>query len=338
MKKKSKVNIGLFGIVVAITIFISTRDFGGNSTLNDNREEYDMAVKDTAAITKIVIESKEPGKVELTREGNKWMVNGKYIARPGAIQELLLTFHKVTLRHFPTENAEENILRRMASHGKDVKIYQGDDLVMNFIVGTDNLDQLGTYMMKKGASRPYAMHIPGFNGYLSSRFFTREDLWKYRVIFGTDNLDIRKLTMEYGIVPEESFSIEQNENGDLKVLDNNGLPIEPFNSQHARFYLGSIRTLQYEGAILEDEGAYAKIDSLRNTIPVFKLSVTDKTGETKDIEAFYAPAEPDTYDDAGQPMKYDPDSFYAIINGEQYVLIQTYAFGNILQTKEYFNR
>lgn len=336
MKKSNKINIGLLGIIVALAIFISTRNFGGKSTIEDGKQEYDMSIQDTASITKIVIESKEPDTVELTRVNGEWIVNGKYSARKDAVDVLLETFYGIDLRFYPQEAALENILTRMASYGKEVKVYKNDELIMNFIVGTDNLDQLGTYFLKKGGSTPYAMHIPGFNGYLSSRFFTREDLWKNRTIFGTDNLKIRSAKMEYGIVPEESFEIRQNENGDLTVFDNNGLAIEPFASQHTRFFLGAIRTLKYEGAILEDEKAYSKRDSISNSIPVFELSIVDDLGKKTTLRAHHVQAAPETIDDDGQLRKFDPDHFYAFINDEQFVLIQSYAFDNILKTKEYF--
>lgn len=335
--KKQLINLTLGTIVLFLGIFLLTRNHSGKSTVDDDRAAYDMAIEDTASVTKIQIISKEPDEVVLTRESNgQWIVNGKFPARHDAVEVLLETFYGVRLRNYPQQSAVENIFRRMASYGKEVKVWSGDELIQDFIVGTDNLDQLGTYMMKKGGDQPFAMHIPGFNGYLSSRFFTREDLWKDRTIFGTDNLDIRTLEMEYGIVPEESFTITQNEESQLNVKDNNGLNIDPFQSQHTRFYLGSIRTLKYEGAILEDEGAYAMRDSIGNSIPVFTLTVTDKNGKTTSLRAHHVFAKPDTYDDKNQPLQWDPDHFYAFINDEQFVLIQTYAFENILKTKEYF--
>ena len=38
-------------------------------------------------------------------------------------------------------------------------------------------------MMIQGAKEPYIIHIPGFNGYLSSRFSCKEDMWKSKKIF-----------------------------------------------------------------------------------------------------------------------------------------------------------
>lgn len=337
MKKKSKVNLGLFLIAVAITAYISTRDFGTGS-IDNTEESYNFSVEDTAAISRIEISSKEPDEVKLTRDGNRWLVNDKYPARQDAVEVLLETFYGLRLRYIPQDNAVDNILSRMASYGKEVKVYQGDELVQHFIVGTDNLDQLGTYMLKKDGEQPYAMDIPGFNGFLSSRFFTREDLWRDRTIFGTDNLNIRELTMEYGVVPQEGFRITQDENSSLAVFDDSGLPVDPFNAQHTRFYLGSIRTLKFEGAIIPTDEVWPKRDSVLNSLPVFELAVTDHENRTTTLKAFHVPADPDTYEDSGELMRWNPDRFYAFINDERFVLIQAYAFGNILKTKEYFQR
>lgn len=336
MKKQQKINLILVAAVVAIVLFIVFNNNSGTSTINNTEDEYSFSVEDTASITKIEISSKEPDTVILTRDGSKWMVNGQFPARHDAVEVLLETFHGIRLRYFPRKNAINNILARMGSYGKEVKVYQGDVLAQHFIVGTDNLDQLGTYMMKVDASQPYAMHIPGFNGYLSSRFFTREDLWRDRTIFGTDNLDIRELRMEYGAIPEEGFKIVQDESSKLAVYDDSGLPIENFSSQRTRYLLGSVRTLKFEGAIIPSDEVWPKLDSIRNSIPVFELTLIDKDNQTKILRAHHVPAQEDTYDDNGRLMIWDPDRFYAFINDKQPVLIQAYAFENLLKTREYF--
>lgn len=337
MKKNNKINIGLFLIAIAITAYVSTRDFGG-STIEERAEDYDFVVEDTAAVTKIIISDKQPSDVELTRTSEGWIVDGDFAARPDAIEVLLETLHRMRLRNFPQKEAIPTILSRMGTYGKEVKVYKGEELIQHFIVGTDNPDQLGTYMMKVDGDQPYAVFIPGFNGYLSSRFFTRKDLWRDRTIFGTDNLDVRKVEMEYGIVPQEGFSILQNDNGELTVQDWNGASIEPFDAQHTRFFLGSLRTLKYEGMIVESDEVWAKQDSIRNSIPVFELSVTDKDGETKTLSAYHVPPEPDTFDDDGNPRRFDPDRFYAFTGDGRFVLVQTYGLENVLKTHEYFRR
>ncbi len=337
MKKKQLINIGLFGILIAGGLFLAFQDFDSKSTLRDDEMAYDMAIEDTASITKIVIATRNTqDTATLERTDKGWIVNGQYPARKGAVDELLLTFHDMELRNFPQESAKQTIFSRMMGYGKSVRVYSGDEMVRDIIIGTDQNDLLGTYMMKRSSSTPVAMHIPKLNGYLSSRFFVREYLWRDRTIFGWEDEDISEVIMEYGVIPGESYRIEQTEDNKLIVHDASDLVIEEYDAQHTRYLLNSIRTLQYEGSIIEGEKAYAKMDSITSTIPVFELTVKRFDGEEKTISAYHVPAAPDTYDDLGNPMQFDPDRFYAKISDGRFVLIQEYAFSNVLKTREYF--
>ena len=58
------------------------------------------------------------------------------------------------------ENSREEIIRRMATYGKEVEVFQADECVAHFYVGTDTQDQLGTYMLKKGAALPSQCTYP----------------------------------------------------------------------------------------------------------------------------------------------------------------------------------
>lgn len=337
MKKKQLINLIIFAILVAGGIFLAFQDFDSSSTLGDDELAYDMAIEDTAAVTKFVIINREPDTAILERTNNGWIVNGKYPARQGSVDEVLRTLHLMELRNFPTEAARETVLRRMAGYGRTLQVYVGDELVRDIIIGTQQNDGLGTWMMKRNARTPVAMHVPSENAFLESRFFAREDLWRNRIIFGWPDTEIAEMTMDYQLVPQEGYRIVQTEDSKLAVYDDANIPIEPFDSQHARYLLGSLRTLRYEGAIIETDEAFAKQDSIINSVPVFEMTLKNFDGETKKLSAFHVPAAPDEYDDMGNPRKYDVDRFYAKISDGRFVLIQTYAFENVLKTREYFN-
>lgn len=339
MKKKNTNLILLIAVFIvgAITAFLMTNS-NSKSTISDDKLEYDFSYQDTAAIDKIVLASKNRDTVVLTRVDNRWLVDGEHPARKDAVDVLLETFHGMELRHYVQKSAEQTVLRYMSGYGKSVQVYADGELVQDFIVGTDQNDQLGTYFMKRDGQRPFAIHIPHFNGFLSTRFFIDNIAWRNRDIFGYNDANIKEATMEYSLVPQEGYKITQTEDGKLAVYDNADLPIEPFNAQHTRYLLGVLRTLKYEGHIKESEGAYAKKDSITSSIPVFELTVSTFDGESKTLSAYYMPAEPDTYDNEGNLRLWDPDRFYAYISDGRFVVIQTYAMDNVLKTREYFNR
>ena len=87
------------------------------------------------------------------------------------------------IKHPIARSALENIIKRMSIQNTKVDIFQNNKQVKTIYIGGETADQLGTFMMIEGAKEPYVVYIPGFNGYLSSRFSCQEHLWRDKKIF-----------------------------------------------------------------------------------------------------------------------------------------------------------
>ena len=185
-------------------------------------------------------------------------------------------------------------------------------------------------MKLDNAKDPYAMYLPGFNGYLNSRFFTDESQWRKRTIWGFDNRQIASIEMNYAENTSESFTIK-SKNDRVELFDVNGEQITEVNVTRLHEYLAAFRKTTYEGAIVPTDGIYSKMDSIKAVGEIFTVAVTPKTGETITLKAYRIKAQPDTYDINNQPRKWDPDRYYGIINDERYVLVQNFGLQNILR-------
>ena len=84
-------------------------------------------------------------------------------------------------------SALNNVIKRMAVQNTKVTIYSNNGDMKTLFIGGETADQLGTFMMIDGAKEPYVIHIPGFNGYLSSRFNCKEDLWRDKKLFDNNS-------------------------------------------------------------------------------------------------------------------------------------------------------
>ena len=117
-----------------------------------------------------------------------WDVNGQFKAREDAVNLLLKTFLRARVQGPVAEAAQPNVIRLLSARGKKVEIYQGgDEPAKTWYVGTATPSHTGTYMVLetqegRGAS-PYVVHMEGFTGYLSTRFFTSEREWRHTGIF-----------------------------------------------------------------------------------------------------------------------------------------------------------
>jgi hypothetical protein len=302
----------------------------------DHREQnYDFAYTDTAAVDRIVIWDKTPDTVVLTREKSGWKVNGAYAARPDAVEVILETLHRMALRNFPQKSALPAIVEAMSTYGKEVTVYANGEEVKHFYVGTETPDMLGTYMMLHGADQPYAVYIPGFNGYLSSRFFTREDLWRDRTVFGVDHREVREVRMRYFDSTAASVALTRGSDGSYAVYPllangSKGAPLANPRDLSVQAAFAAFRTLMYEGMIIPTDKIFSKQDSLRKSQPAFELYLRSKDQDWT-LTAYHVPGDPEAVPYEGAPAsRFDPDRFYAFLSDGRFVLIQRHGFQSAL--------
>ena len=171
-------------LVVVATVAIYFYITNNNSTLK--KELSDFAVADTASITKIFMADKNGKSILLERiNGISWKLNGKYEARQDGINNLLETIKRVTVKAPVNKAAFETVIKKLASNGVKVEIYQNNDKKPSkvYFVGGSNQEHTGTEMLLQGSSIPFLTHIEGFYGFLTPRYFVNENEWKDRTIF-----------------------------------------------------------------------------------------------------------------------------------------------------------
>ena len=184
-------NLRILYILVALTLVTAgVWWLQGNQGRLDRIEGTDFGIVDTSKVDKIFIADMDGVEVTLTRpeRGRLWDLNGKYKAREDAVKLLLKTFRRAAVQGPVAEAAQENVVRLIAARGKKVEIYQGGDQpVKTWYVGTATPSHTGTYMVLETpegrGAEPYVVHMEGFTGYLSTRFFTSEREWRYTGIF-----------------------------------------------------------------------------------------------------------------------------------------------------------
>lgn len=294
------------------------------------KAQYVFAVKDTAAITKIVIRDKQPSEVVLQRTERGWVVGDGHPVRVDAVEVLLETVSNVMMKNFVAKSAVEAVNQRMEVYGKWVEIYQGEELVKSYIVGTETPDMLGTYYRMVGSELPFSVYIQGFNGYLTTRFFTEESLWRNRTVYGVAANQIDQLIMTVPAQSDQSWVISNSEQAPA-LKGQNGLSYENASGTTLEATLASIRTLKYEGAIIPSDNIYQKKDSIFSATPAFELTVVTSSGDSLTTSAFYKKPEGILVGEDGVPHQWDPDRFYAKLPDGRMALIQRYAWRNLMK-------
>ena len=86
-------------------------------------------------------------------------------------------------------------------------------------MGNATKDSSGTFMLKEGSDQPYIVYIPGFRGYISTRFTADPEDWRDHVIFNNSMADIQSLIIEGGAKTINTF-IKQELWDEIRVETN----------------------------------------------------------------------------------------------------------------------
>ena len=169
-------------ITILITlIIIGVKQNNNNSTIRTDKRNF--SIEDTLGINKIELTNRNLESIVLQRTPQQWILNDSLIANQYSVNLLLKTIKEMRIKNPVARSALNNIIKRMAVQNTKVTIYSNKEDIKTLFVGGETADQLGTFMMIEGAKEPYVIHIPGFNGYLSSRFNSREELWRDKKLF-----------------------------------------------------------------------------------------------------------------------------------------------------------
>ena len=165
-------------VVIGLVVFYVYKNKGDRTTTID-RAESNFKIEDVNTIGRIILTHKDGTRSDLKRVGDYWVVNDMHRVRQSNINHLLKGIQTQHLDHIPNKAATENILPSMAVTGIHVEIFdlKGEGL-LNYYVGGVTQDERGTFFLKEGATQPYCLNQPGFDGGLRARYALAPVDWR----------------------------------------------------------------------------------------------------------------------------------------------------------------
>ena len=230
----------LYLIVILCLGFVSYKVLNKETSIT-RTDRRDFAIADTSNVVKIILSSKMPETAIVERvTENYWTVNEDFEARSSAIFYLLKTLQRMEIAHPVPLTMRDNVLGNLAVRGIKVQVFLKDGSEKTFYVGGENQELSATFMMLEGATDPYAVHIPGFKGYLSSRFFTAEYIWRDKTVMSYDNLAIKSISMRYYApkMVNESFVLNKEDDNEFSLSTYKGTSKLELNPTRLQRYLG----------------------------------------------------------------------------------------------------
>lgn len=334
MNKKTLLLLAIL-VIIPLLYWYLKKDINTNSQIED---DY-YAISNLEQIDKIFIsENKSKNYAILTKgKDNVWKINNRWVVNESRMRILMETFRDIRIKYEIPEESKETILAQIAGTGVKTMIYNGDKLIKSYFVGTPTSDMLGTYIVEQGSKDPVVVHIPGMNGFISSRYFTDSIEWRNKNIFNIPKSDISKVQVSWSENPNQNFQIVKQKNN-IKLLNKNGDEVKNINSLKLKSFLNLF--MVHEKNNLACEGFHKKfskekVDSISNSQTYFAISVTKNDGEKRTLKLYRKPIQVNTYeayDNDGELLEFEQDKYWGIQDNEKWVMeIQDLVFAKIMK-------
>lgn len=295
---------------------------------NNDSEEYNFTVTDTASVSKIFIADMTGKSISLDRMGNAWEINGKYKVQNQSMQTILKTIREISLQRPVAESAYNKVIKDLATNGVKVEIYQNhkEKPIKTYTIGGNTADHLGTYMLLENTEKPCIMHIVGFNGIMGPRYGLQgqkvnSSIWRDRSIFNLNAEQITSLTLinEKGI--DSSFTIKNSEEK-LILLNHQKTQLKAkqetlfsYLNQYKKINCESFKNENVKEKLVVEKKLYSLIISHQTKVDsliIYQMR-DDKSPRTKEDN-------------------YTVERMYATLNSGDVMLIQNYVFNKLLIT------
>ena len=327
--KNRLVYIIAVALIIAVAFVVYFSRF---STIK--KELRDFAVPDTALVDKIFMVDKMNQTVLLERNNNEWRVNGKYCARRDAIFVLLKTIARLDIKSPVSKSMLATVISQMASRSVKVEVYKSGKLNKTFYVGGPTADEQGTFMMLENSSTPFIMQIPGFFGYLSSRFFIEEYLWRDQTIFRRSFKEINSVKVDYPADNDRSYMVI-NKGPNTFSVESKGKELPGTDTLKTKEYLGRFTNVCFESIIFNLSPARA--DSLNRSLPYAIITLKDKKGNVSKLSLWKMLNHDKMLLYDGTVPEFNLDAVYGRIEGDDsFLTVQYFVTDPLLKDPSYF--
>lgn len=310
-----------------------------NSTLTQGPRNF--ALSDTSIVTKIILADINQHQITLEKvEHGQWKLNEQFMARTDAVKLLLQTMKQLDIKSPVGKSARATVLKSIASKGVKVEVYAGNKRIKLYYVGAPTADLLGTYMLLanpttgENADSPFITWIPGFDGFLTPRYFTTLADWKSRTIFTYIPPEIQSITMDYPSKPGNGFELKVHGNLNFELIDSKTQrALTVIDTAAVKQYLGYFQDVQFE---MIETLTPSLLDSIKSSTPIAILTLKEKKGNIKTLKIFHKEPSASSFTAEGKPAQYDVDRIYGDINNTDFVTMQYFVIGKLMQPLGYF--
>ncbi len=258
-------NLYLLISLLVMTACLLVMIFFENSNDKISIDKNLFKVADQKKIDRVILQNTNE-QIELHFNGSKWIVNNSFEADRQLIQVFFATLLQAEPRRPVAQKLKDSIHQQIKSRGTEVKLYEGEKLIKQFLVaGNDRKTE--TFYELSAEGPPYLVTIPGYRVYVGAIFELASSDWRDKRIFNFNWQNFKRLTASFQGNEKENFAIsfqdkffglEGNPNVDTTKLND---------------YLDAVSLVQATRYLPKSERA--KYDSVLATTPYYSIEVID---------------------------------------------------------------
>ncbi len=243
----------------------------------DNTSDWDpnlFALQNPSAVDRMVFtpNNDKVKPIEFVRINGDWFIKTKndlFLADSSNISMLLnWAMPRLKIKMPVSDQQKKHVVAAMAHDATKATFYVNNKPVHTIYVGGSTQDNMSTYMFYPDSDRPCIVEIPGFQGYLTPYFMTDPNIWKSPLLVHSETHEIRQLNVFYPHQPQNSFTINQ-QNDQLTLTDYKSNKVIPAkNSLMAGYLLFSKDFTREIGPVPAINNATSMKDSILKSKPL----------------------------------------------------------------------
>jgi hypothetical protein len=323
----------LFGLCLIIALGLYYYK-GKPSEVGFDLKDRSFKITNVEDIGVIYIDRVDYPKIIFTKTPNGWQLNNGRYARTESIGYMTNILKKLTLKYIPNRLGSEGIKERIKKDGIVVKIYDTNSKLMkSFTIGPDMGDGDQTAFLMEGATQPYVMFVPSYDGSIRTRFEFEMNEYETKTVFNEDATKLKSVTVKYPRAKSLSYTI-QGIDGTPNVVNAYTLtPLPKVNNKSIEAYLSGFNSI---GAEYNDSNNAHREEILKSE-PFAEISIVRKDG-SKRMAIMYSLDNIEFDAQLLSPTDLKPQhKFMVLTDQSEFFLVQARVINKILSSYEKFS-
>jgi len=184
-----------------------------------------------------------------------------------------------------------------------------------------------------GSDVPFINYIPGFDGYISTRYTADPKEWRTRGIMSYYFHEIQEVEVDYPGEKEHSFKLIKKGERDFTIEPLYAEKFDlPMDTVQVLDYITGFYRLNFEEFVSDELSAKIR-DSVATATPQVQVTLTDIKGKVNTVKAYLKPNPFRGNPKSEYEMEeFDVDRLYAFIHDDrEFVIIQYFVFDKIFK-------